>query len=91
MALSLLLRALLAAAWAASPVRAQEGESHDAGCVHLQIVHSTNAKVFKRAVQFNLANRSDVAYYAKRELWEKPGGRPRPKKGKKRGGSFPQS
>jgi len=66
MAPSLLLGALLAAAWAANAVQAQE-ESHDGGCVHLQIVHSTNAKVFKRAVQFNLANRSDVAYYAKRE------------------------
>ena len=68
MALSLVLQALLAAAWAASPASAQD-ETHDPGCVHMQIVHSTNAKVFKRAVQFNLANRSDVAYYAKREFW----------------------
>jgi len=73
MALSLLLGALLAAAWAAGPAWAQEEASHDAGCVHLQIVHSTNAKVFKRAVQFNLANRSDVAYYAKRELRRRGG------------------
>ena len=67
MARSLLLRALLAAAWAASSAWAEEEEESHAGCVHMQVVHSTNAKVLKRAVQFNLANRSDVAYYAKRE------------------------
>ena len=36
------------------------------GCVHVQVVHSTNVQHFdKRAVQLSLANRSDVAYYAK--------------------------
>ena len=42
--------------------------THDVGCVHLPIVHSTNVNYFssKRGVQLQLANRSDVAYYAQR-------------------------
>lgn len=42
--------------------------AHDDGCVHLPIVHSTNANHFskKRGVQLQLANRSDIAYYAQR-------------------------
>ena len=37
------------------------------GCIHLPILHSTNVKSFqKRGVQLQLANRSDVAYYAQR-------------------------
>ena len=42
--------------------------THDLGCIHLPIVHSTNVNQFsnKRGVQLQLANRSDVAYYAQR-------------------------
>ncbi|CAK7239646.1 MAG: hypothetical protein STHCBS139747_001080 [Sporothrix thermara] len=41
------------------------GDMHD-GCIHFQVVHSTNTAHFgKRAVELSLANRSDVAYYAK--------------------------
>ncbi len=64
MARRLLVQALLAAAWAKA--QDQDADSHE-GCIHMQIIHSTNQKYFsKRAVQFDLANRSDVAYYAKR-------------------------
>ncbi len=50
----------------ASPAPARAQDVHD-GCVHMQIIHSTNQQYFsKRAVEFTLANRSDVAYYAKR-------------------------
>jgi len=60
MALKLAAQALLLAAWATAQDNPHEG------CIHMQIVHSTNRKAFgKRAVQFELANRSDVAYYAK--------------------------
>ncbi len=42
--------------------------THDVGCIHLPIVHSSNVNQFsnKRGVQLQLANRSDVAYYAQR-------------------------
>ena len=41
---------------------------HDIGCIHMPIIHSTNVNHFseKRGVQLQLANRSDVAYYAQR-------------------------
>ena len=75
MARKSIMRTLLLAAWATWGVAAQdlavqdlEEVIHVDGCVHMKVVHSTNQNVFgKRAVQFNLANRSDVAYYAKRE------------------------
>lgn len=39
--------------------------AEDESCVHLQVVHSTNKSIFsKRAVEVQLSNRSDVAYYA---------------------------
>jgi len=46
----------------------QNTTTHDLGCVHLPIVHSTNVNYFssKRGIQLQLANRSDVAYYAQR-------------------------
>lgn len=43
------------------------------GCIHFQIVHSTNTQHFaKRAVELSLANRSDVAYYAKLDFGNPP-------------------
>ncbi len=37
------------------------------GCVHMPIIHSTNTQFFpKRAIEVQLANRTDVAYYAQR-------------------------
>ncbi len=55
---------LLLAAW--FRIASAQEDMQD-GCVHMQIIHSTNQAYFtKRAVEFNLANRSDVAYYAKR-------------------------
>ncbi|KAG6365676.1 hypothetical protein INS49_007287 [Diaporthe citri] len=39
--------------------------AEEESCVHLPVVHSTNSKIFsKRAVEVQLSNRSDVAYYA---------------------------
>lgn len=39
--------------------------AEDEPCVQMQVIHSTNKNVFsKRAVEVQLANRSDVAYYA---------------------------
>ncbi len=56
-----LLLAVVGAVAAQDPV-----DIHD-GCIHMQVIHSTNTNYFsKRAVEFDLANRSDVAYYAKR-------------------------
>ncbi|KAK3374794.1 aspartic peptidase domain-containing protein [Podospora didyma] len=48
--------------------------THDLGCVHLPIVHSTNVNHFsdKRGVQLKLANRSDVAYYAQLSIGTPP-------------------
>ncbi|KAK4650928.1 hypothetical protein QC762_701370 [Podospora pseudocomata] len=48
--------------------------AHDDGCVHLPIVHSTNANHFskKRGVQLQLANRSDIAYYAQLSIGTPP-------------------
>ncbi|KAL2128651.1 hypothetical protein VTI74DRAFT_8897 [Chaetomium olivicolor] len=48
--------------------------THDDGCVHLPVVHSTNANYFssKRGVQLQLANRSDVAYYAQLSIGTPP-------------------
>ncbi|KAL2160462.1 hypothetical protein VTH06DRAFT_1150 [Thermothelomyces fergusii] len=47
---------------------------HDVGCVHLPIVHSTNVDHFsdKRGIQIQLANRSDVAYYAQLSIGTPP-------------------
>lgn len=43
--------------------------AEDEACVHFPVVHSTNKNVFpKRAVEVQLANRSDVAYYAQCKL-----------------------
>lgn len=43
--------------------------AEDEPCVHMQVIHSTNKDVFsKRAVEVQLANRSDVAYYAQCKL-----------------------
>ncbi|POS77900.1 eukaryotic aspartyl protease [Diaporthe helianthi] len=51
--------------------RAQETENHT--CIHMPIVHSTNKNVFsKRAVEVQLANRSDVAYYAQLNIGSPP-------------------
>ncbi|KAH8899082.1 acid protease [Thozetella sp. PMI_491] len=39
------------------------------GCIHMPIIHSTNTNYFsKRAVEVQLANRSDVAYYAQLDI-----------------------
>lgn len=39
--------------------------AEDESCIHFPVVHSTNKKMFpKRAVEVQLANRSDIAYYA---------------------------
>ncbi|KAK7735328.1 hypothetical protein SLS53_007559 [Cytospora paraplurivora] len=55
--LLLLAASLLSGAWAQC--------AEDEACVHMQVVHSTNKNVFsKREVEIQLANRSDVAYYA---------------------------
>jgi hypothetical protein len=69
MAVSLLFSAwVLLLALFCRHTTALEQLSHDDGCVHLPIVHSTNVNYFstKRGVQLQLANRSDVAYYAQR-------------------------
>ncbi|CAK7215172.1 hypothetical protein SCUCBS95973_002391 [Sporothrix curviconia] len=55
-----------AAAAAATTATTATAEDMQDGCIHFQIVHSTNTAHFgKRAVELTLANRSDVAYYAK--------------------------
>lgn len=47
--------------------------THDQGCIHLPIIHSTNVNYFtKRGVQLQLANRSDVAYYAQLSIGTPP-------------------
>ncbi|KAK4239590.1 putative aspartic-type endopeptidase [Achaetomium macrosporum] len=48
--------------------------THDTGCIHLPVVHSTNVNYFssKRGVQLQLANRSDVAYYAQLSIGTPP-------------------
>ncbi|KAK3313697.1 aspartic peptidase domain-containing protein [Apodospora peruviana] len=47
--------------------------THDKGCIHLPIIHSTNVNYFsKRGVQLQLANRSDVAYYAQLSIGTPP-------------------
>ncbi|KAK4097477.1 acid protease [Parathielavia hyrcaniae] len=48
--------------------------THDDGCVHMPIVHSTNVDYFssKRGVQLQLANRSDIAYYAQLSIGTPP-------------------
>ncbi|KAL1841551.1 hypothetical protein VTJ49DRAFT_6924 [Mycothermus thermophilus] len=48
--------------------------THDEGCIHLPIVHSTNVNFFsnKRGVQLQLANRSDIAYYAQLSIGTPP-------------------
>ncbi|KAK0637437.1 aspartic peptidase domain-containing protein [Bombardia bombarda] len=43
------------------------------GCIHLPVIHSTNVNYFaKRGVQLQLANRSDVAYYAQLSIGTPP-------------------
>lgn len=72
MACSLSLQLLLLAIGSFSAtVLAQycpEGEA----CVHFPVIHSTNTDVFsfqqKRAIDVQLANRSDIAYYAQRKI-----------------------
>lgn len=55
--LLLLATSLFQGAWAQC--------AEDEACVHMQVIHSTNKNVFsKREVEIQLANRSDVAYYA---------------------------
>jgi len=69
MALSFLLSAsVLLLALLSSHATALQQVIHDDGCIHLPIVHSTNVDYFstKRGIQLQLANRSDVAYYAQR-------------------------
>ncbi|KAK4153518.1 putative aspartic-type endopeptidase [Chaetomidium leptoderma] len=76
MAISFLFSAsVLLLAVACSYVSAlQQQIIHDDGCVHLPVVHSTNANYFsnKRGVQLQLANRSDVAYYAQLSIGTPP-------------------
>lgn len=68
MASPLLLQLLLLALGFALGAAAQNTSDHE-GCIHLQVVHSTNTNIFsKRAVEVQLANRSDVAYYARRRI-----------------------
>lgn len=63
MASSFSLQLLLLASSFFDGAWAQGTEGHT--CIHLPIVHSTNKNIFsKRAVEVQLANRSDVAYYA---------------------------
>lgn len=39
--------------------------AEDESCIHFPVVHSSNQRIFpKRAVEVQLANRSDIAYYA---------------------------
>jgi hypothetical protein len=38
------------------------------GALALPVIHSTKPGIFKRAVEVQLANRSDVAYYAQRKF-----------------------
>ena len=72
MALSLISTSLLLVASLSSHVSAVElefhKEGHTSGCIHMPVVHSTNVDRFtnKRGVQLQLANRSDIAYYAQR-------------------------
>lgn len=42
-------------------------DAGSSGVLSLQVLHSTNPALFKRAIEVELANRSDVAYYAQRE------------------------
>ncbi|KAM7218365.1 putative aspartic-type endopeptidase [Rhypophila decipiens] len=47
--------------------------THDEGCVHLPIIHSTKLRPHeKRGVQLQLANKSDVAYYAQLSIGTPP-------------------
>lgn len=51
-----------------SKARQLPGEEIDSpGVLTLPVIHSTKPNVRKRAVEVDLANRSDVAYYAQRE------------------------
>ncbi|KAK3944354.1 hypothetical protein QBC46DRAFT_361276 [Diplogelasinospora grovesii] len=51
---------------------AQNQSTHE-GCIHLPVIHSTNTNYFsKRAVELQLANRSDVAYYAQLSIGTPP-------------------
>ncbi|KAH6839420.1 aspartic peptidase domain-containing protein [Chaetomium sp. MPI-CAGE-AT-0009] len=75
MAVSFLLSAsVLLLALFCHHVTALQHNTHDDGCVHLPIVHSTNVEHFsnKRGIQLQLANRSDVAYYAQLSLGTPP-------------------
>ncbi|KAK3989440.1 putative aspartic-type endopeptidase [Cladorrhinum sp. PSN332] len=78
MALSLISASLLLIASLSSHVSAVEliyhKEGHTDGCIHLPVVHSTNVNHFssKRGVQLQLANRSDIAYYAQLSIGTPP-------------------
>ncbi|EON99112.1 putative secreted aspartic proteinase protein [Phaeoacremonium minimum UCRPA7] len=72
MASSSFLQLLLLAITATLSAALQNSSSHE-GCIHLPVIHSTNPEVFsKRAIAVQLANRSDVAYYAKLEIGTPP-------------------
>ncbi|KAK4227826.1 putative aspartic-type endopeptidase [Podospora fimiseda] len=78
MALSLISTSLLLIASLSSCASAVEliyhKEGHTDGCIHLPVVHSTNVNQFstKRGVQLQLANRSDIAYYAQLSIGTPP-------------------
>ncbi|KAK3339969.1 aspartic peptidase domain-containing protein [Lasiosphaeria hispida] len=65
---------LLAICCGRAAAQSQLIPSHPEGCIHLPIVHSTNVNYFssKRGVQLQLANRSDVAYYAQLSIGTPP-------------------
>ncbi|KAK4167708.1 putative aspartic-type endopeptidase [Cladorrhinum sp. PSN259] len=78
MALSLISTSLLLIASLSTCVSAVElifhEEGHTDGCIHMPVVHSTNLDRFstKRGVQLQLANRSDIAYYAQLSIGTPP-------------------
>ncbi|KAK3680987.1 aspartic peptidase domain-containing protein [Podospora appendiculata] len=56
-----------------SIIPAQIDQTTHEGCIHLPVIHSTNLSYFsKRGVQLQLANRSDVAYYAQLSIGTPP-------------------
>ncbi|KAK4141406.1 aspartic peptidase domain-containing protein [Dichotomopilus funicola] len=56
------------------PTFALQLPAHIDGCIHLPVIHSTNVEHFsiKRGIQLQLANRSDVAYYAQLSIGSPP-------------------
>ncbi|KAK3334234.1 aspartic peptidase domain-containing protein [Cercophora scortea] len=56
-----------------SVISVQIDQATHEGCIHLPVIHSTNLNYFsKRGVQLQLANRSDVAYYAQLSIGTPP-------------------